>query len=84
MTDQEILEAMKVILKPIHNKLDSMEIKLGSMEIKMSEMQVQIDTLRLDMKTSERSIRKDIHALYDGMDTLVEVLETKGILPKVQ
>ena len=39
MTDQEILEAMKVILKPIHNKLDSMEIKLDSMEIKMSEMQ---------------------------------------------
>lgn len=77
MTDQEMLEAMKVLLKPIHNKLDSMEIK-------MSEMQVQIDTLRLDMKTSERSIRKDIHALYDGMDTLVEVLETKDILPKVK
>ena len=75
MTDQEMLEAMEVLLKPIHNKLDSMEIKL-------SEMQVQIDILRLDMKTSERSIRKDIRALYDGIDTLVEVLETKGILPK--
>lgn len=77
MTDQEMLEAMKVLLKPIHNKLDSMEIK-------MSEMQVQIDTLRLDMKTSERSIRKDIHALHDGMDTLVEVLEAKDILPRAK
>lgn len=77
MTDQEMLEAMEVLLKPIQNKLDSMEIKL-------SEMQVQIDILRLDMKTSERSIRKDIRALYDGIDTLVEVLETKGILPKAK
>ena len=64
-------------IKTYHNKLDSMEIKL-------SEMQVQIDILRLDMKTSERSIRKDIRALYDGIDTLVEVLETKGILPKAK
>ena len=71
MSDQEMLNALKALLKPIQNKLDSLDIKL-------SEQQIQIDSLRLDMKTSERAIRKDIHQLNDGIDTLVEVMEIKG------
>ena len=77
MSDQEMLNALKALLQPIQNKLDSLDIKL-------SEQQIQIDSLRLDMKTSERAIRKDIHQLNDGIDTLVEVMEIKGILPEAK
>ena len=77
MSDQEMLNALKALLKPIQNKLDSLDIKL-------SEQQIQIDSLRLDMKTSERAMRKDIHQLNDGIDTLVEVMEIKGILPEAK
>ena len=77
MSDQEMLNALKALLKPLQNKLDSLDIKL-------SEQQIQIDSLRLDMKTSERAIRKDIHQLNDGIDTLVEVMEIKGILPEAK
>ena len=77
MSDQEMLNALKALLKPIQNKLDSLDIKL-------SEQQIQIDSVRLDMKTSERAIRKDIHQLNDGIDTLVEVMEIKGILPEAK
>ena len=68
--DNETIEAMRQLLKPIQNQLEDLTIK--------------VDTMRLEMKTSGRSIRKDIHFLNDGMDTLVEVLEAKGILPKVE
>lgn len=91
MTDQEILTALKTLLKPMQNKLDSLDIKLSqqqvqldNMDIKISQQQVQSDTLRLDIKTLERDIRKDINRLHDGMDTLIAVLENKGILPKVE
>lgn len=68
--DNETLQAMRDLLKPINNKLEELDIK--------------IDTLRLDMKSSERAIRKDIHYLNDSVETLVEVMEAKGILPKAK
>lgn len=81
MSDKELLLAMSEL---IDAKLKPMTKKLDDMDIRIAEMQVQIDTLRLDIKTSERAIKRDIHQLQDGMDTLVEVLEQKGILPKVE
>lgn len=68
MTDAEVITTLKTLLQPINSRLDDIEIK--------------IDTLKLDQKTSERAIRKDIHYLNDKVDTLIEVLEQKGILPK--
>ncbi len=70
MTDQEMLDAMRTLIYPINKKLEDLEIK--------------IDTLRLEHKTSERAIRKDIHYLNDEMETLIDVLEAKGILPKAK
>ena len=40
--------------------------------------------MTLDIKVSERSIKKDIKLLQDAQDTLVEVLEQNGILPKIK
>lgn len=74
---QEISQLINAKLKPVQNKLEDMDLK-------MERMQVELDALRLDVKTSERSIRKDINRLHDGMDTLVEILETKGILPRAE
>ncbi|MDY5246413.1 MAG: hypothetical protein SPJ50_02205 [Ligilactobacillus salivarius] len=68
--DRETVEAIRQLLKPMQNQLEDLTIK--------------IDTMRLEMKTSERSIRKDIHFLNDEMETLIGVLEAKGILPKVE
>ena len=68
--DRETIEAMRQLLKPMQNQLEDLNIK--------------VDTMRLEMKTAERSIRKDIHFLNDEMDTLIGVLEAKGILPKVE
>lgn len=70
MTDNDMLQAMKDLLEPIKNKLDDMDIK--------------IDTLQLSQKTSERAIRKDIHYLNDEADTLIAVMEAKGLLKKVE
>ena len=68
--DRETVEAIRQLLKPMQNQLEDLTIK--------------VDTMRLEMKTSERSIRKDIHFLNDEMETLIGVLEAKGILPKVE
>ena len=41
-------------------------------------------SLHLNQKTSERAVRKDIQYLNDEVDTLIAVLEAKGILKKVE
>lgn len=84
MTDQELINAIKAINKPIQDKLEDMDLKFDNMNLRISELQVQIDTLRLETKTAEKEIRRDIRRLQDGMDTLVEVLEQKGILPQAK
>ncbi len=77
MTDQEMLDAMKTILYPINSKLNAIELKIDNLELKL-------DTIKLEQKMTERSLKKDIHYLNDEVDTLIEVLEAKGILPKVK
>lgn len=70
MTDNEMIEALQTLLKPINNKLEELDIK--------------IDQIRLDNKMTTRAIRKDIKYLNDEVDTLIEVMEAKGVLPKVE
>lgn len=36
------------------------------------------------MKAMERSLKRDIHLLNDAQETLITVMEMKGILPKVE
>ena len=69
MTDNEMIEALQTLLKPISNKLEELDIK--------------VDQIRLDKMTT-RAIRKDIKYLNDEVDTLIEVMEAKGVLPKVE
>ena len=63
-------------LKPIHDRLEILEIKQELTHKKL-------DDLTLDVKVSERAVRRDIHALQDAQETLIAVMEARGILPKV-
>ncbi len=70
MTDNEILQALKDVMKPINNKLEDIELKLESM--------------RLENKMEHRAIRRDIDYLNDEMETVIAVLQAKDVLPKAQ
>ena len=70
MTDDEILQALKDVMKPINNKLEDIELKLESM--------------RLENKMEHRAIRRDIDYLNDEMETVIAVLQAKDVLPKAQ
>ena len=70
MTDNEILQALKDVMKPINNKLEDIELKLESM--------------RLENKMEHRAIRRDIDYLNDEMETVISVLQAKDVLPKAQ
>ncbi|RKI98748.1 hypothetical protein D7X87_26350 [bacterium D16-54] len=67
MTDNEMLDAIKTLLKPINNKLEDLDLKLES--------------LRLENKIEHRAIRGDIEHLNDEMETVIEALRAKNILP---
>ncbi|MCI8661536.1 MAG: hypothetical protein HFG54_15055 [Lachnospiraceae bacterium] len=67
MTDNEMLDAMRDLLKPINNKLEDLDLKMESM--------------RLENKMEHRKLRKDIEYLNDEVETIVEVLKAKNILP---
>ena len=81
MENKELLDAIRQIiheeLTPVYERLDIIDIKQGMTHKK-------IDDIELNMKISERAIRKDIALLKDAEETLITVMEAKGILPKVE
>lgn len=66
------------------NELKNINARLELLELKQDLTHKKLDNLTLDVKVSERSIKKDIKLLQDAQDTLVEVLEQSGILPKIK
>lgn len=81
MTDVEKLIIEK--LDSLTKRMDSIDKRMEMLEIKQDLTHKKLDNLTLDMKVSEREIRKDIRQLQDGQETLITVMENKGILPKV-
>lgn len=81
MENKELLDALRKVVReelaPIYERLDVIDIKQGMTHKK-------IDDIELNMKISERAIRKDIALLKDAEETLITVMEAKGILPKVE
>ena len=51
---------------------------------RIEDVDIHVSSLELDVKRSERAIRADISRLKDANDTLITVLESKGILPLMQ
>ena len=73
--DNETIEAIRQLLTPINNKLDSMDLKT-------SEMKIQMDSLKLDMKTMEYENQKRYRELKQDTETIMTVLEARNLLPK--
>lgn len=61
------------------NLSDRMEV----VEIKEKMTHKKLNNLSLDIEMMRKDIRSDINALNDETETLIAVLEAKGILPKV-
>lgn len=74
MTDMEMLEAMKTLLKPIHLKLEEMDNRMSNMENRMSNMENEITNLKYE-------VRKGFRKTDDEIETLTEALRAKGIIP---
>ena len=71
------MQSVKDELKAIHNRLNVVEVKANLTLEK-------VEDLRLDMKIFERDTKKELHRLHDAQETLITVLEQKGILPTVK
>lgn len=61
----------------------NMSDRLEVVEIKEKMTHKKLNNLALDMEVMKKDIRSDINALNDETETLIAVLESKGILPKV-
>ena len=80
----ERLDKIESGLKKVENRLDRVENKLDMVAFKQDAARKKLDDLSLDVKWSEREIRRDITHLQDTTETMVLVLQGKGILPKAQ
>ena len=76
--------------KATHERFDSIENRLGVLDVKADTMHRQfddldfkVDSLAVSTRGMDRSLAKDIRLLQDGQNTLVAVLEAKGILPRI-
>ena len=78
------LDAMDQRFDSIENRLGVLEIKQDTTQRKLDNLDFKVDNLAISMKGSERNIKKDIRLLQDGQETLIAVLEAKGILPRVE
>ncbi len=86
MENKELIEAIRGMLKeelePIHEEISKVKDRLTVLEIKEQTHNKKLDNLTLDVKIAERDTRRDIAQANDAIETLVAVLEAKGILPK--
>ena len=77
MTDQEMLDNMKLLLNPINSKLEQIDIRIGNLENRMGNLENRMDNLEYENRREHKDIRQDI-------STIVTVLNMKGILPGTQ
>ena len=79
---QAIKELMNEQLKPINDRLDTMDNRLNIIEIKQDRTIKKLEDLRIDVAVAERDIRRDVFELKDEMETVIEVLRTNEMLPR--
>lgn len=75
------LDAMNVRFDEIDARFNRVENRLEMIDLKCDTNRKRLDDLSLDVKLAERDIRKDIKNLQDTTETLVVVLQGRGILP---
>ena len=88
MDNNELLNAMQAMLKselsPIKEQLNNIEKRLEILEIKHEVTHNKIDNLTFRVATIEHNQNKEFKKLNDANETLIAVLEAKGVLPKVE
>ena len=75
------LDAKDVRFDEIDARFNRVENRLEMIDLKCDTNRKRLDDLSLDVKLAERDIRKDIKNLQDTTETLVVVLQGRGILP---
>ena len=75
------LDSMDVRFDGIDARFNRVENRLEMIDFKCDTNRKRLDDLSLDVKIAERNIRKDIKNLQDTTETLVVVLQGRGILP---
>ena len=75
------LDAMDVRFDEVDARFNRVENRLEMIDLKCDTNRKRLDDLSLDVKLAERDIRKDIKNLQDTTETLVVVLQGRGILP---
>lgn len=66
MTDMEILQVMKNIMKPMNKKMEDLELKIDNLELKLDSMDLKLESLKLDNKAEHRAIRRDVRCFLSG------------------
>lgn len=79
--DQKFDQKFEEKFGPVNARLDKIESRLDVVEYKQDRFSEKLNNLQLDVKIAERDIRRDIHALNDQMETVIEVLKRHELLP---
>lgn len=75
------LDSMDVRFDGIDRRLDKVDQRLDILEYKQDRTDKMLDDLQMDIKLLERDLKKGIHKLQDGMDTIIELLKIHKIVP---
>lgn len=83
---KEMLEGFKtdilVEIRQLSDKVDGMDKRLEIVEYKVDRTSERLDDLDLRLRILEKNIRKDIRVLSDDVETVIEVLKQRDILPR--
>lgn len=83
-------------LKPISDRLGSMEVRIESMDSRLESVETKVETLEIKQDVTTRKLedinfrltsleynnKKEFSKLNDEVETLIVVMKAKDILPK--
>jgi len=78
------IELATLIRGIIKEELEPINDRLGILEIKHDMTHRKLENVEFSMRSMEHTFKKDIHKLQDAQETLIAVMEAKGILPKAE
>lgn len=85
MTDREMLEMLVEGQRQMLGRLDGIDARLDGIDKELASIKNRQDTLegrqRLLEKKFDRLVEVDIKHLKDTQDTIVTLLQAKGIIP---
>lgn len=77
MTDQEMIDAMKTLLYPINNKLENIDLQIKALDAKIANMDLRLTNV-------EHKVKKGFRKTEQDTETIINILEMRGLLPKAE